>query len=52
MGVIGKAFDRLPTWAKLIFGLLTGIGGAYCIDRYGFWSSLLHVIFNPIDLIW
>lgn len=47
MGVIGKAIDRLPPWAKLIFWGLTIIGSVYCIARYGFWSFLLRVIFSP-----
>ncbi len=47
MGLISRALDRLPKWAKLIFWALTVIGSVYCIARYGFWSFLLRVIFSP-----
>jgi hypothetical protein len=47
MGLIGRAIDRLPTWAKVIFWAFTVVGSVYCIARYGFWSFLLRVIFAP-----
>jgi hypothetical protein len=47
MGYIGRAIDRLPPWAKLVFYVLTAIGSIYCIARYGFWHFLLRVIFSP-----
>ena len=54
MGVIGKAIDRLPTWAQLIFGVLVGgligTGGGYLIARHGF-LAFLSGFFNPIGLI-
>ena len=44
---IDKVIDKLPTWVKFILMVLTVLGSAYCISRYGFWSFLLHVIFSP-----
>jgi hypothetical protein len=47
MGLISRAVDRLPTWAKFIFAALTVIGSVYYIARYGFLPFLLRVIFSP-----
>jgi hypothetical protein len=47
MGLISRAVDKLPRWAKFIFAALTVVGSVYCIARYGFWSFLLRVIFSP-----
>jgi hypothetical protein len=44
---IDKVVDKLPTWVKFILLVLTVLGSAYCISRYGFWSFLLRVIFSP-----
>jgi hypothetical protein len=44
---IGKQFEKLPPWAKLLFFGLVIAGSVYFIARYGFWSFLLHMIFSP-----
>ena len=44
---MSRAFDKLPTWAKVIFGVFTIVLSIYCIAHYGFWSFLLHAIFSP-----
>jgi hypothetical protein len=48
MGLISKAIDKLPNWAKLIGLVLTVVGCVYCINKYGFFSFLLRVIFSPV----
>jgi hypothetical protein len=49
--MVSKLFDRLwdklPTWAKFIFAILTILGSMYYIAQDGFWTFLLHVIFSP-----
>lgn len=47
MGLISRAVDRLPIWAKSILGLLAIIGVIYAIAREGFWPVLLKTIFSP-----
>jgi hypothetical protein len=44
---IGKVVDRLSCWGKVIFYVLTLLGSMYCIVHYGFFHSLLRVIFSP-----
>ena len=44
---ISRGIDKLPSWAKVIFFVLTVIVSVYCVARYGFWSFLLKVIFSP-----
>jgi hypothetical protein len=46
-GAIGKLFDKLPLWARLIWVALTIVGSVYCIAHYGFLHFLLRVIFSP-----
>jgi hypothetical protein len=48
MRSVSKIIDELPAWAKVVLCALTLIGSGYCIAHYGFWSFILHVIFNPI----
>ncbi len=48
MGLISRALDGLPVWAKGILGFLVAIGSIYCIARDGFWSFLLRLIFTPV----
>ena len=47
MGLIARATDKLPTWAKWICMLFAVLGCVYYIARYGFWSFLLRTIFSP-----
>jgi len=51
MGLISRGIDRLsdklPTWAKVICGVLLGLASVYYIVRYGFFSFVLRVIFSP-----
>jgi len=51
MSFIGKwisaAIDKLPQWAKLMWGVLAVIGCVYFIVHDGFWTFLLKMIFSP-----
>jgi len=47
MGVVSRAIDKLPTWAKVILGVVTIAGSVYYVAQYGFWTFLLHAIFSP-----
>ena len=47
MGLISRAVDRLPIWAKGILGLLAVIVTIYAIAKQGFWPVLLKAIFSP-----
>jgi len=42
-----RVWDKLPTWAKFVFAILTIIASVYLIAQDGFWTFLLHVIFSP-----
>jgi hypothetical protein len=46
VGVISKAIDKLPTWARWELGIASLIYGVYCFAHYG-WTFLLRVIFSP-----
>jgi hypothetical protein len=48
MGLISRAVDRLPTWAKFILAALTVVGSVYYIARYGFLTFLLKAVFSPL----
>ncbi len=43
---LGKVFDRVPEWAKVVLGLAAFAGIIYGVARYG-WVFLLKVIFSP-----
>jgi hypothetical protein len=47
VGLISRAIDKLPTWAKLICWILVVIVSMYCILHYGFVHFLLRVILSP-----
>jgi hypothetical protein len=47
-GFIGKLFDKLPKWGRVIWVVLTIVLSAYCVYRYGFFHYLLRVIFSPL----
>jgi hypothetical protein len=47
MGVLSRTFDRLPTWAQVIFAVLAIVVSIYCIIEYGFFSFLLKALFSP-----
>jgi hypothetical protein len=47
MGVVSRAIDKLPTWAKVVLGVVTIVGSIYCIAQDGFWTVILHAIFSP-----
>jgi hypothetical protein len=44
---LDKVFNKLPTWAKVIFVVLTIVGSVYMIAKDGFWYFILRVIFSP-----
>lgn len=44
---IDKLYERLPTWAKVVFWILIVLLAIDCIVRYGLGSFLLHTIFGP-----
>jgi hypothetical protein len=44
---LGKVFDKLPVWAKVIWVAVTIVGGVYPIAEYGFFHFLLRLIFSP-----
>ncbi len=48
MGLTSRAIDKLPTWAKLILGILAVLGSVYYIANYGFFTFLLRMIFSPV----
>ena len=47
MGLVSKAIDKLPAWAKVILMALVAVGSIYYIAHYGVWSFVLHTIFSP-----
>jgi sulfite exporter TauE/SafE len=47
MGVVSRAIDKLPTWAKVVLGAVAIAGGVYYIAQNGFWTFILHTIFSP-----
>ena len=51
-GFIGKLFDKLPKWGRVIWVVLTIVLSAYCVYRYGFFHYLLRVIFSPLISNW
>src|SRR5579875_3521352 len=46
MKLFDRIFDKLPRWAKVIWMVLTAAGTVYCVARYGWRHTLLHVIFS------
>ncbi len=46
MGVISKAIDKMPTWARLILAALGLAAFVYGIAREG-WVFILKAIFSP-----
>jgi len=47
MGVVSRAIDKLPTWVKVVLGVVTIVGCVYYVAQYGFWTFILHMIFGP-----
>jgi len=47
MGVISRAIDELPVWARVALAIAAISLAIYGIHYYGFWSFLMHAIFSP-----
>ncbi len=47
MGVVSRAIDKVPTWAKVVLGVVAIVGSVYYVAQYGFWTFILHAIFSP-----
>jgi hypothetical protein len=46
MGYLSRAYDKLPDWVKIAFGICSIAGIGYGVYREG-WVFLLKVIFSP-----
>jgi hypothetical protein len=46
MGLVSRAFDRLPGWAQMSLGVIAIAAIIYGVARYGL-IFLLKVIFSP-----
>ena len=44
---LGKVFDKLPLWARVIWVAVTIVGSVYLIREYGLFHFILRVIFSP-----
>jgi len=47
MGVISRAIDGSPVWARVTLAIAVISLAIYGIHYYGFWSFLMHAIFSP-----
>ena len=47
IGVISRAIDEVPVWARVILEIAVISLAIYGIHYYGFWSFLMHAIFSP-----
>ena len=44
---LGKLFDKLPVWGKVIWVAVTIVGSVYLIAEYGLFHFILRLIFSP-----
>jgi hypothetical protein len=47
MGMVSRAIDKLPAWARAVFIVFAIAFCVYDIVHYGFFSFLIHLIFSP-----
>lgn len=47
MGYLSRAYDKLPGWMKLVFGVFAIAAIVYGVAHEG-WGYLLKVIFSPV----
>ena len=44
---LGKIFEKLPAWAKLIWAAVGIVASVYLIREYGLFHFILRLIFSP-----